>query len=243
MRGSEDEVISLTDCLAYGPISSGSFEDRSDWLDAHTPIWRGWDWIIPSAKHFLTTIRNWADNRLVWIALRSACEQSGLQWCFEQTKIPAGPMIIADQPIRFKKDTAVPLSLGELADEYVADLLDHAPRRAWPAERSSWNEWRRLRSENALLRIVADGCLRSVSPDYFDHLLLKHCSGDWQKWSRVVGNAMIDAMEQGYHAGDALLLWRVRALAGSGQIECRGELPGREHGPDKRPTAELRVKS
>ena len=239
-RGSGDQVVSLTDCLAYGPISTGDLEERSDWLDAHIPIWCGWDWIIESAREFLDEIESWNGDRLVWVAPRSACEQCGLQWYFAQTSAPAGPMIIADQPIQFKKCTAVPHGLGELADEYMGDLLDHAPRREWPAERSTPDEWRRLRAEDTQLRIVEEGKLRNVAASHFDELLVKRCTGDWQKWARVVGWSMVDAMEAGHPVGDDLLLWRLRLLVEQGRIQCQGDLPGREHDETHRPDAMLR---
>lgn len=232
-------VLSLTDCLAYGPISGNNFEKRIDWLDAQIPLTGGWDWIADSVEDFLHQISSWTGDRLVWIAPRSACEQCGLQWYFEQTEVTPGPMIIADQQVQFKRAASVPLGLGELGDEYIADLLDHAPRREWPAELASPREWRRLRAEDTLLRIVENGRLRSVSPTFFDDLLLNRCTAEWQKWSRVVGWSMLDAMEAGHHVGDIFLLWRLHELIGEARIGCRGEFPDGEYRPD-RPTAELR---
>ena len=237
-RQVDDKVVSLTDCLSFGPIASS--EQRSDWLDAHVPVWGGWDWISESAQEFLDTISAWPGERLVWIAPRSACEQCGLQWYFERTHGAAGPMIIADRPIQFKRVTAVSLGLGELAPEYMDDLYCNAPRRDWAAERASPDEWQRLRAEDTLLRIVDQGVLRSVPPTYFDQLLLDRCTADWQKWSRAVGWAMVDAMDQGHHLGDAPILWRLRELIKAGRLECRGELPGQQHDVDHRPNAELR---
>ena len=233
-------MVSLSDCLAFGPIASGSFEERAAWLDAHIPSWGGWDGIVESAAKFLDEIRRWTGDRLVWIAPRSACEQCGLQFYLKQSGAPIAPMVIADEPIQYQRCAAIPLGLGELDNEQVAELLDNAPRRTWPADRASPDEWRRLRGEASLLRIVENGRLRSVDPDFFDGLLLGRCTDEWQKWARVVGWAMVDAMEQGHHVGDALLLWRLRELVGQGRIVVRGELPGREHGPDNRVTAELK---
>jgi hypothetical protein len=241
VRGSRDEVVGLADCLATGPIVTGDPDDRAAWFDAHVPDHHGWDWIARSAKDFLSRIRAWPGERLLWIAPRSACEQCGLQWYFEQVSgAAAGPMVIADEPLSGGWRDAPPLGLGELPAELIAALLDHAPRREWPGERASGDLWRRLRGEGGMLRIVEQGALRTVAEDYFDHLLLKHCSGDWRKWSRVVGYAMIDAMEQGHHTGDAFCLWRLRDLVERKRIECRGELPGRQHDEHHRPNALLR---
>ena len=241
VRGSRDEVVGLADCLAMGPIASGDPDERAAWFEAHIPERFSWDWIAESARNFLSAIRAWRGERLLWIAPQSACEQCGLQYYFEQvSEAAAGPMIIADEPLSGGWRNAPPLGLGELPAELMAGLLDHAPRREWPSERSSGDVWRRLRGEDTGLRIVEQGALRTVSESHFDTLLLGHCSGDWQKWSRVVGHAMTEAMEQGHHTGDTFYLWRLRELVENGRIACRGELPGPQHDEHRRPDALLR---
>jgi len=241
VRGSRDEVVGLDDCLAMGPIATGDPAERAAWLDAHAPNPFRWDWIVETARNFLSQIQAWRGERLVWIAPQSACEQCGLQYYFEQVpEAAAGPMVIADGPLSAGWRHSPPLGLGELPAELMAGLLDQAPRREWPREKASGDLWRRLRGEDGLLRIVEQGALRTVAEDHFDTLLLGHCSGNWQKWSRVVGHAMMDAMEQGHHTGDAFYPWRLRELVRHGRIACRGELPGRRHDGHHRPNAQLR---
>ena len=241
VRGSRDEVAGLADCLAMGRIATGDPDARAAWFDAYVPERFGWGWIADSARDFLSVVRAWRGERLVWIAPRSACEQCGLQWFFEQVAgAAAGPTVVADAPLSGGWSDAPPLGLGELPAELIAGLLDRAPRREWPGERASADVWRRLRGEDGLLRIVERGALRTVAEDRFDDLLLGRCSGDWRKWSRVVGDAMTEAMEQGHHMGDAFYLWRLRALVRHGRMECRGELPGRQHDEHRRPNALLR---
>jgi hypothetical protein len=149
-------------------------------------------------------------------------------------------MIIADQLLSRGWLNIPPVGLGELSDELIAGLLDHAPRREWPAERASPELWQRLRTEDSLLRVVEEGRLRSVAPTYFDEILLQHTPAEWCWWARVVGNTMVDAGERGHNIGDAFLIWRLRELVKEGKIECEGELPGREHAPENRATARLR---
>lgn len=241
VRRSGDEVVGLSDCLAMGPIATGNPDERSAWLDERIPQHVGWDRIARSTLDFLSTIRSWRGERLTWIAPRSACEQCGLHWYFEQVPEAAtAPMIIADGPLSGGWSEAPPLGLGELPAELMADLFDHAPRRQWPGPVTSGETWRRLRGEAGLLRIVEQGALRTVSEDYFDPLLLDRCLRDWEKWSRVVGRAMIDAMEEGHHIGDSFFIWRLRDLVERGRMECRGDLPGRQHDGHHRPDAFLR---
>ena len=227
LRGSGDEVVSLTDCLAYGPIGSGDLAERADWLDAHAPIEFSWDWIVESAADFLERIEAAGMERLVWIAPRSACERCGLQWYFEQTGAPAGPMIIADRPLSGGWSDAPPMGLGELPPELMAQLLG-SPRREWPSGLASPEPWRQLRAGDSLLRIVDDGVLRSASPDHFDGVLLAQCRPEWRKWAYVIGHAMGAAMEAGHRLDDTFFLWRLRELIAQGRIECEGALPGPE---------------
>jgi hypothetical protein len=241
-RGSADPVVSLSHCLAIGPISSGTLDERMQWLNKTVPNHLDWGWVRESTEQFLATVRAAPGERLVWIAPQSACEQCGLQWFFEQFDSAASkPMIIADQPLsRGGWVNGPPLGLGELPKDLITELLDRAPRRAWPAERSTPNLWRRLRAEDSLLRIVDDGRLRSVEPDFFDPLLIEHTPDESTKWSRVVGRTMVEAAERGHNIGDAYLVWRVRELVKQGRIACEGELPGREHDEHRRPNAMLR---
>ena len=168
-RGSEDVVVSLGDCLAFGPVASGDWGERAK---AQVPIYAGWDWIINSAASFLEGARAGAAERLVWLAPRSASEQCGLQWYFEQIRGSVGPMIIADHPLSGGWRDAPPLGLGELPHRQIAELLDNSPRREWPVELASPEPWRKLRTDDSLLRVIEDGVLRSVPPSYFDDFLL-----------------------------------------------------------------------
>ena len=233
----------MGDCFAIGPIA-GDWDARVAWLDgiSPAPLDVGADWMKRSAEQFLADIRSGGPNRLVWIAPQSACEQCGLQWYFEQfPDAPAGPMIIADQPIVRGWFNSAPLGLGELSEAEIAGLLD-GPRRQWPSERASPEPWRRLRAENVLLRVVEGGELRSAEPHYFDDLLFDQLSTDWNKWARVVGGAMVAAGERGHNISDSYLLWRVRELVDARRIECQGEMPGPQHDRDNRPNAKLRLR-
>jgi hypothetical protein len=82
-----------------------------------------------------------------------------------------------------------------------------------------------LVAENALIRVVDEGRLRSAPDDYFDNFLLAHCPSGWAKWHRVIADAMGDIWDTGQSAGSDLLLWRLRGLIEDGQIACDGDLP------------------
>ena len=233
--------MSLSDCLAVGPIASGRMDERLEWLNHTMPNQLDWAWVAESVDQFRQRVGASELAPLVWVAPASACEQCGVQWYFEQfPEAPPGPMVIADQPLSRGWLNSPPIGLGELPEDLMAGLLDNAPRREWPADRASPQLWRRLREEGSLLRVVEDGDLRSVAPDFFDTLLLQQAPPEWTSWSRVVGGTMVAAGEQGHNIGDPYLVWRVRELVRAGDLECRGELPGRRHDREHRPDAMLR---
>jgi hypothetical protein len=58
---------------------------------------------------------------------------------------------------------------------------------------------------------------------FYDEELKKFITGDWVKASKLIHQFL----SKGKHStGDAYLLWRLKELARSGQIDVQGELKG-----------------
>jgi hypothetical protein len=224
-RGRRERVVDLTEFLDWGPIATSNFEDRVSWLDRRVPSnLGGWKWIIEGVAEFRE--RAAADSdRLIWIAPRSAHEQSGLHWYLDQFGGTGSEMIVADYALQDAWRGEPPLGLGELGERQIAELLDKCARLPSDLSRFPAARWRSLIADDALLRIVDDGLLRSAPENYFDRFLLERCSAGWAKWQRVVGNAMVDIMDTGHSADDLLLFWRLCELIQRREIACNGELP------------------
>jgi len=223
-RGRRERIVDLHEYLDWGPIATDKFDDRVTWLDRHLPNDLGWDWISESTVKFHE--RAAADSdRLIWIAPCSAAEQAGLYWYLDQFGGARAQMIIADNALRGAWRAQPPLTLGELQQEAMAELYDEYPRLPWDSSRFPPDRWRTLVADNALLRIVDEGVLRSAPKDYFDHFLLERCSTEWVKWHRVVADAMADIWGTGRSADEGFLLWRLRELIQRGDVICSGELP------------------
>jgi hypothetical protein len=223
-RGLKDRVIDLTETLDWGPISTGSFEDRGAWFDRHVPSTWEWDWIADEVDEFREAVAT-DPERLIWIAPRSATEQSGLYWYLAQFGRADARMIVADYPLRNAWRGEAPIGLGGLQPEAMADLLDECPRVPVDPFRFPEERWKSLMEENALIRIVDGGVLRSVPDTYFDQLLLAHCPAKWTNWRRVVGDTLVCSWDFDHNPCEQLLLWRLRELIQSGKIVCDGELP------------------
>lgn len=219
--GLKQRVVDLCESFDWGPISTGSFEDRETWLDRHVPNdFAGLGWITDEADEFRDKVAT-APDRVIWMAPRSATEQSGLYWYLAQFGGVNARMIVADYPLRGAWRGEAPTGLGGLQPEAIAELLDECPRLPVDPSRFPEDRWKTLVDENALIRIVDDGVLRSAPEDYFDKFLLACCPSEWTSWRRVIG----DCWDCDHSPCDRLLLWRLRELVQREQIVCDGELP------------------
>ena len=223
-------VIDLSENLDWGPIAIKKLVDREDWLNRNVPLIHGpWNWLADCETRFRQAVAADPDH-LIWIAPRSASEQAGLLWYLDQFGTSAAQMIIADHPVRNSWNGEAPQSLGELNQDQMTELLEEAPRVDWDASRFPAERWQQLVVEDALVRVVDDGKLRSASEDFFDRFLVQHCANGWTKWHRVVGDAMISSWDAGHRPDSYLLTWRLRDLIQRGEIECDGELPHPDSG-------------
>ena len=58
------------------------------------------------------------------------------------------------------------------------------------------NDWRRLRAENAPLRLVDGDKLVSAPITHFDDLVLSFVDADWKKGARIVGYSMMELSDR-----------------------------------------------
>ncbi len=84
------------------------------------------------------------------------------------------------------------------------------------------DEWTKLCSENRGVRIIESGKrLGQFGYDYYDAELLKFIIHDWQKANKVISHFLHKAKET---TGDAYLLWRLKKLIASNEIDAQGEV-------------------
>lgn len=224
-RGIADQVADISEELDFGPISHGDLADRESWLNQHVPMDFGdHDWLADSEARFRKRIAS-DPERLIWIAPASATEQAGLYWYLSQFGGKNTSLSVADYPFGGTWNGEPPLRLGELGVEPMGQLYDECPRVPWDRSRFPEDRWSALVAENALVRVVVDGHLRSAPDDYFDDFVLARCPGGWTKFYRVIADVMGDIWDTGQSAGSELLFWRLRALIDNGQIACDGDPP------------------
>ncbi|HMG68906.1 MAG TPA: DUF1835 domain-containing protein [Chitinophagaceae bacterium] len=83
------------------------------------------------------------------------------------------------------------------------------------------DEWKKLCTENAIVRIL-EGGKKIVGKDesFYDSEILKNSTPEWQKASRVLSNTL---HRMKIKTGDVFLMWRMKELISQGKIEVLGD--------------------
>ena len=62
---------------------------------------------------------------------------------------------------------------------------------------------------------------RLTEESFYDNEILKNCSGEWQKGSRLLSNTL-NRMK--IRTGDVFVMWRIQQMAASGKLEVNGDI-------------------
>lgn len=80
--------------------------------------------------------------------------------------------------------------------------------------------WEVLKKENSILRIFANGKIKSANEDYFDVNILKNTEKNLKGVAKTVGSVLGFSNQK---ISDDYILWRVKELINLGYIEYSGE--------------------
>ncbi len=96
-------------------------------------------------------------------------------------------------------------------------------RQVTPAEvEIDTEDWSRIMQENSGIRSFEGGKkLVSRSEEYYDDHLVSFCSQQFQKASRIIGQAI---NKFGIPTGDLYLGWRLRKMAEAGRLQLQGDI-------------------
>ena len=204
---------------------------RRQWVENELG-YTGWGEITAEAEVFWKTAVSEPNRTVAWVSRRTTMEYAGfLEWPWRLGDSACEVIDVTDLTIADSNNDERPprqaISLRLLSAQQIrtSGFLDCSTELALVA-RSRYREiWRRLRAENAPLRILVEGMLVSAPISFFDPLLLSQCTRRWQKVAMVVGNALVASSGGSFaQTGDLVLAARVRALAASGRLESQGNL-------------------
>ncbi|HMH20548.1 MAG TPA: DUF1835 domain-containing protein [Puia sp.] len=236
----DGDMIRINDDFAVGPIgnifTAEGIEARKEW-------WRGvlaggdYEGLVDNGSvtddnatvaALIEKLRDDPDEK-VWIwAAQNKHDVSGYFWLMSQLKDFQGRIFILylnNLPfINEKGHIFYPDNLFEIpAREFLK-----ARKLARPVTLSEFeidpDEWSRLSQEGKGVRILEGGKkLSQYDYAFFDEELKKFITGDWVKANKLIHQFLSKGKQT---TGDAYLLWRLKQLIASGEIDVQGEPRG-----------------
>lgn len=220
-----DRVAGISDHLGYGPID-GDLAARRSWLNEHLGEGYGesvdfaeFDWqeaLAPDAYPVIWTCRSDAGDYAGYLEFLA--------------RIGDRPFDVIDATgLRIEGRANSWRALGVITpDQMISSGLFERRRTPTAQEIADDREiWRRLKAENAPLRVSENDILLSKPISYFDADLLSEATPNWERAVRVVGNAMASFLPRRL-VSDSFIWGRYLVFADEGLVEI--ELDGDEDG-------------
>jgi Protein of unknown function/Domain of unknown function (DUF1835) len=227
----EERVVSLFDCLSFGPINPPDPTLRAEWVEKELG-YTGWEEVVGKATSFWSEALSVNSRKIAWLSRRSTQEYAGfLEYLWRLGEEPIEVVDLTDVVVAqstngpTKRRFAISLALLPSRTIVENDLLNRAEILNSVLRARYLELWERLKAENAPLRVLSGGELVSAPLSFFDPLLLSCATPEWQKAARIVGEALSDFLTTAVlQTGDLVFSARVRALANAGRLESRGDL-------------------
>lgn len=218
----QGKILVLADDLALGPLTEGARQQWWDEIVTEESCLR-----ISSDAQILTDLTQQMredENNEIWIwAAQNARDVSGYYGLMEHLEDFLGRVhliYLNNLPfINEKGSIFYPRYLSEILPREFLKARKLA-REITPAEwELDTEEWRRLREEEAPIRILEGGKrLRSEGEQYFDRELINRCRLEYQKGWRLVNQVLAKVTD---HVDEAFLYRRLERLMESGALEAR----------------------
>jgi hypothetical protein len=228
--GRTDAVLALRDDLAVGPLHG--IDD--------TPQVRADFWLRVSGdatRDFVGEFKTQADLQavveatthvVVWHGQSAGDQLTLRQVCFHLRELPQRLNEVRLSIDDLTGDASAPLrrpdqatSVGMFAPDLLLKRLPNAaPISVLRIGRLAL-EWQEVKLADAELRRWRDNTFTSGAFAELDALIFEHAVEGWQPAGCVAASVM--AADNGLLVSDSLVLWRLRELAATGQLQLRGE--------------------
>jgi uncharacterized protein DUF1835/uncharacterized protein DUF3658 len=236
----QGDVMVINDDFAVGPLkdiySSEGKEARKEWW--RTVLAGGdYDGLVDLAdkpddnatvQALQERLRN-EPGEFVWIwAAQNKHDVSGYYWLMSQLKDLQGRIFILYlNNLPFINEKGLIFYPVNLFDIPAKEFLK-ARKLARPITLSEFeidpDEWYKLCQDDKGVRILEGGKkLAQFDYNYYDEELRKFITGDWIKASKLI-NQFLNKGKQ--TTGDAYVLWRVKQLITTGELDAQGEIKG-----------------
>ncbi len=232
----QGKVEIIRDDYAVGPIATiyetEGYQQRRNW----------WNELLASSPYHADDVTNMVDDRLavhnlkkeldeeenldIWIWMgQNQHDVCGYYWLITQLKEYQGRI-----KILYLNNLPFINEQGQIF--YPTTLQQILPKEFLKAKKLSRavttsefevdpDEWNRLCSENAMIRILEGGKkIVSKDIDFFDDDILKALTANWQKGSKAMQGILA---KMKIKTGDVFLLWRMKTLSEKGKLEITGD--------------------
>ena len=200
--------VSLVQNSPYGnEIKVGDFDDRKT---------------VEAIKQRL----NGSESEELWIWMgQNQHDVCGYFWLISQLKEQQGKVVILylnNLPfINEKGQIFYPTSLHQIQPKEFLKAKKLNRKVTLSEFEVDPDEWKRLMSENAMVRILEGGKkIASKEEDFYDKDVLHGLTNEWQKGNKAMHN-ILGKMK--IKTGDVFLLWRMQKLAENGKMDINGD--------------------
>ena len=219
LGGDPGDVRTLSLGLDMGDIREPLGEVRhqllKQWYDWDEVADRDWGRCLEAAEHLKAvgpgdTVRIWVDRTPA-----SACGLLHAASLLKDTK--AAVHVVALPPWRERPDGVVEtyLGWGEVEPERFGHFLSREEPVPPLALGAMAHRWEVLQKENAPLRAVVNGQVRSVGEDFYDDLIRRHIPEGQTKIAPIIGNVL---GQERPGIGDVWLAERIRWMLSTGEL-------------------------
>ncbi|QYZ79589.1 DUF1835 domain-containing protein [Methanofollis formosanus] len=231
----DQRVAALADDLSLGPINPYQYPDRQvffETLYADTEYEFWYQDALPHIRAFWDETRPGDARRIVWFTRRSAIEYSGFleflsrepdPCAIEVVDLTEGVDVVWEDEPDEAPDRVIPISLGELAPEWLRDQTDRARPLTQDEAAFYLRTWDRLKDDEDGVRTLWRGQLYPTIPSTLGEDVLYAVPEDWTSAAMVIGEALGASSDEYHQCGDAFLYTRLLFLIRCGEVEAEGD--------------------
>lgn len=228
-------IVIIRDNYMVGPIEAidqpEGYQQRREW----------WKNLLDFSPYNTEQVSNMVDDRLtvhnlkqqltenskeelwIWMA-QNAHDVCGYYWLISQLAPFQGRVVVLymnNLPfINEKRQLFYPANLHEIQPREFLKAKKLNRKVTLSEFEVDPDEWKKLCSENAMIRILEGGKkIVSKEPHFFDNEIIQALSKDWQKGGKAVQNILNKLKVK---TGDVFILWRLQQLAQQQKIEMNG---------------------
>ena len=230
------EVLEIKDDFAVGPI--GNLDTEEGWSERLA--W--WKELVDQSPYAGDNLVGSFDDRETVARLKKVLEEDpkeevwiwmgqnqhdvcGYYWLIAQLKEFQGRVVVLyfnNLPfINDKGQIFYPTTLHEILPKEFLKAKKLNRKVTLSEFEVDPDEWKRLSTENAMIRILEGGKkIVGKEETFYDKDVLNGLSGEWQKGNRAMHH-ILGRMK--LKTGDVFILWRMKYLAAQEKIEMNGE--------------------